>query len=46
MEVDKKRCNYKLLVDFMFRGGLIKIYRFEGVDLMVRNIEKLILREF
>lgn len=44
--MDKKRRNYKLLVDPMLRGGSTKIYRFEGVDPTVRNTEKLILREF
>ncbi|KAK3084174.1 hypothetical protein FSP39_009433 [Pinctada imbricata] len=29
---DKRRRNYKLLVDPMLRGGSTKIYRFEGVD--------------
>lgn len=44
--MDKKRRNYKLLVDPMLRGGSTKIYRFEGVDPTVRNTEKQILREF
>lgn len=40
MEADKKRRNYKLLVDPMLRGGSTKIYRFEGVDPTVRKLRK------
>jgi len=34
---EKKRRNYKLIVDPMLRGGGQKLYRFEGLDPTVKN---------